>query len=232
MKASFALCVAGALSLYSNAFAQLPPITVTLGGLDEKGFIAPEYSFCAPAQKGHTQDGGNLNPEISWSDTPPTTRSYAVIAVDTEVPTDFTNAGKEGKTIPESMPRQDFYHWVLVNIPVAVTHIAKGAESDGFSKKGKSEQNSPYGLRGINDYAPFMATTPERKGVYAGYDGPCPPWNDERIHKYHFRVYALDVDTLPLTGAFTGKEAEAAIQQHTLATGEIVGLYTLNPSVK
>ena len=30
-------------------------------------------------------------------------------------------------------------------------------------------------------------------GDYYGYDGPCPPWNDELVHRYVFTLYALDV---------------------------------------
>jgi phosphatidylethanolamine-binding protein (PEBP) family uncharacterized protein len=31
---------------------------------------------------------------------------------------------------------------------------------------------------------------------YGGYDAPCPPWNDARLHHYHFIVYAIDAPTL------------------------------------
>jgi Raf kinase inhibitor-like YbhB/YbcL family protein len=74
--------------------------------------------------------------------------------------------------------------------------------------------------------------TGDMAGQYGGYDGPCPPWNDERAHRYTFKVYALDVPSLNLSGAFTGPEAEAAMQGHVLAEGEAVGLYTLNPDLR
>ena len=66
------------------------------------------------------------------------------------------------------------------------------------------------------------------KGIHGGYDGPCPPWNDERMHHYHFIVYALNVPTLGLTGAVDGKKAQAAMEGHILAQGEVVGTYTNN----
>ena len=34
-------------------------------------------------------------------------------------------------------------------------------------------------------------------GTYRGYDGPAPPWNDQRVHRYHFTLFALfDVGTV------------------------------------
>lgn len=220
-----------ALTLCSSAQAA-DVLSVTLEGIDENGYILPEYAFCIPDASGNVKDGPNHSVGLHWSKGHKDTKSYAIIAVDKDVPTKFDDAGKEGKTIPASMPRQDFYHWVLVNIPALVTEIPASTDSRELSKNGKSERQMPYGLRGINDYAAYMASNPERKGVYAGYDGPCPPWNDERIHHYHFKVFALNVEKLPLKGNFGGKEAMQVIKKHTLAMGEAVGKYTLNSMVK
>ncbi len=218
------------LALISNAQAA-PKLTVKAQGIAADGLLAPEYAFCIPADKGHVQNGPNKNIGLSWSKGPAGTKSYAIIGVDTEVPTVFDDAGKEGKTIPASMPRQNFYHWVLVNIPASTTSIAAGADSSSASKNGKAERQMSYGLRGINDYTRYMAQSPEHKGIYAGYDGPCPPWNDERMHKYHFKVFALDVEKLPVSKDFGGEEASQLVAKHSLASGEVVGNYTLNPSV-
>ena len=68
-------------------------------------------------------------------------------------------------------------------------------------------------------------------GDYGGYDGPCPPWNDERMHRYRFVVYALDVDTLGLSGRFTGGTLREAVAGHVLASAELSACYTLNPAV-
>jgi hypothetical protein len=68
------------------------------------------------------------------------------------------------------------------------------------------------------------------KGQYYGYDGPCPPWNDENIHHYHFTVYALNVDSLNLGTDFDGPAAMEAIEGKVLAQGEELGLYTQNPA--
>ncbi len=227
----FLYATAISLALCSAANAA-EPLRITADGIDADGFILPRHAFCVAAEEGHVKDGPNQNIGLQWSKGPKGTRSYAIVGVDVDVPTDFSNAGKEGKTIPASMKRQDFYHWVLVNIPPFATEIPASADSRELSKNGKSERQMPYGLRGINSYGPYMASNPERKGVYAGYDGPCPPWNDERVHNYHFRVYALGVEKLPVKGGFGGKEVMKAIKKHTLASGEVVGKYTLNPDLR
>ena len=69
------------------------------------------------------------------------------------------------------------------------------------------------------------------KGDYGGYDGPCPPWNDEIVHHYHFSVYALAVPSLGLSGRFSGPDALRALNPHVLAKGTWTGTYSLNPSV-
>ena len=68
-------------------------------------------------------------------------------------------------------------------------------------------------------------------GVYGSYDGPCPPWNDSIVHHYHFTVYALDVETLGLSGEFGGDDVRQAIEGHVLAQAEHVGTYSMNPAV-
>lgn len=206
-----------ALSLAASpAFA----LEVSLGGISNGDPIPPTFAYCMPNGSGKTQPGKNLNPQIRWSNAPAETKSFAVLVVDPDVPADFTDANKEGKTIPSGAPRQDFYHWVLVDIPATATSIKQGQDSSSVSETGKPVGKTPYGINGQNSYATFM------KGTFGGYDGPCPPWNDERVHNYHFRVYALDVESLGLSGNFTGKDAEAAIKKHTLDSGEAVGTFS------
>ncbi len=86
------------------------------------------------------------------------------------------------------------------------------------------------GVRGLNDYTKATAANDAMKGQYFGYDGPCPPWNDEIVHHYHFTVYALNVKTLNLAKDFDGPAAMDAIKGKVLAQGEELGLYTQNPA--
>jgi hypothetical protein len=205
--------------------AAVEQLKVSVDAIQNNGPIPAEYAFCVPSPRGHTTAGANKNPEITWSKGPAATKSYAIVVVDTDVPSVFDDADKEGKVIKESLPRQDFYHMVLVDIPASQNRLAMGADSSGITPKGKKPGATPYGLRGVNDY------TEDTAGTFGGYDGPCPPWNDERLHHYHFIVYAIDVPSLGLSGNFTGKDAQAATAKHTLAKGEVVGTYTQNPEL-
>ncbi len=54
--------------------------------------------------------------------------------------------------------------------------------------------------QGINDYTGWFAGDKDMAGNYFGYDGPCPPWNDELPHRYVFTLYALDVPRLGVGG--------------------------------
>lgn len=66
-------------------------------------------------------------------------------------------------------------------------------------------------------------------GTYCGYDGPCPPWNDDLVHRYVFTLYALDIERIPVEGTFTGQQVKSAIQGHILAEARLTGTYTLDP---
>jgi Raf kinase inhibitor-like YbhB/YbcL family protein len=215
-----ALLALSASFLSTTAFAQTAPMTVNVAGIENDKLIAEKFAFCAPDGKGKTKDGGNVNPAVSWSGAPAGTQSYAIIVVDKDVPAKFDDANKEGKIIAGDFPRQDFYHWALVDIPATLTGIAEGQDSEGLVPDGKPTGKTAYGINGQNDFASFL------KGTFGGYDGPCPPWNDERLHHYHFIVYALGVPSLGLKENFTGKQAMEAIDKHTLARGEMVGTFT------
>jgi len=206
-------------------------LKVTVGDGASGKAIPGQYAFCVPAQQGHVTLGADRNPKLSWSGAPKGTKSYAVIVVDPDVPSVPTNVNKEGKTIPKSLKRVNFYHWVLVDIPATVNALDEGADSDKVTPHGKPPGPAKLGLRGINDYTKWFASDEAMKGNYGGYDGPCPPWNDTIVHHYHFKVYALDVPSLKLSGNFDGPKALKAMKSHTLAKGESVGTYVLNPAM-
>ena len=126
--------------------------------------------------------------------------------------------------------RRDFYHWVLVDIPLNVTSIKEGADSHARVAHGKPATPSAAGVKGLNDYTKVMAANEAMKGRYYGYDGPCPPWNDDDVHDYHFTVYALSVSSLDLPKDFDGPAALDAMKGKILAQGDVVGNYTQNPA--
>jgi Raf kinase inhibitor-like YbhB/YbcL family protein len=195
--------------------------------------IPSEYAFCAPDPKSRVTLARNLNPDLQWSELPQGTKSLALICHDYDVPSKPDDVNKEGRTIPATLPRVDFFHWVLVDIPPALGRIRKGDFSNGVTPRGKPGPEGPHGTRqGLNDYTAWFDSDPEMKGNYFGYDGPCPPWNDEIPHHYVFTLYALDVARCPVSGVFKGPDVLAAIRGHVLAQATLTGLYTLNPAVK
>lgn len=225
------LAAVGMTASAAPALAKAQKLTVTIEGVANGKAIPADYAFCVPAQQGHVTLGPNKSPKISWTAGPPKTQSYAIIAVDTDVPSVATDVNKEDKTISSKLKRVKFYHWVLVDIPASVTSLDAGADSDGVTAGGKPPGPAKVGVRGLNNYTDWFATDDKMKGNYGGYDGPCPPWNDTRRHHYHFMVYALDEPSLGLTGNFRAPDVLKAMRRHMLAKGQATGVYALNPTV-
>ena len=98
-------------------------------------------------------------------------------------------------------PSGNWIHWVLFNIPVSVNRLPEnfhpGESVSGSIKNGRNDS----GL--------------------LGYSGPCPP---SGIHRYYFRVYALDV-VLKTDEGLSAAELEKSMEGHILATGELMGKY-------
>lgn len=194
------------------------------------GVIPVEFAFGRIDPKQHVALSDNRNPQLAWSDVPPGTRSFAVICHDYDVPSKPDDVNQEGREVPADLPRVDFYHWVLIDLPADCRSIAAGAHSEGVTPKGKSGPSAPDGGRhGINDYTAWFAADPDMAGDYYGYDGPCPPWNDSVLHHYVFTVHALGVEELRVPGRFTGADALKAINEHSLGQASITGTFTLNP---
>ena len=194
--------------------------------------IPGEFAFCIPNPDHHVCLGSNRNPQLAWSGAPAGTRSFAVICHDPDVPSKGDDVNQEGRGVPASLPRVDFFHWVLIDLPVAVNVLKEGEFSDDVTPRGKPGPQAPYGARqGINNYTDWFAGDNDMRGDYHGYDGPCPPWNDERMHHYTFTVYALSVPALVLPERYSVSDLRSAMAGHVLASASLTGRYTLNPAV-
>lgn len=192
--------------------------------------IPGRLAFCVPDAGSHVALSDNLNPHLAWSGAPDGTLSFALLCHDLDVPSRGDDVNQEGREVPAELPRVDFYHWLLLDIPAEQSEIAEGGHSVGVSARGKSGPEAPQGLRhGINDYTGWFAGDTAMAGDYYGYDGPCPPWNDSLEHRYVFTLYALDVAKLPVSGALTPANVLAALSGHVLASASLSGRYTLNP---
>jgi hypothetical protein len=195
--------------------------------------IPPAYAFGRPNPTTHVELSDNQNPHLAWSDLPAGTKSLVLICHDSDVPSRPDNVNKEGVSVPVSLPRVDFYHWVLVDLAPGAAPIRAGEFASGITPRGKSGPAGPRGARqGINDYTAWFAGDADMKGDYFGYDGPCPPWNDEIVHHYHFTLYATDLARCPVEGQFTGPDVLKAIQGHILGQARLTGTYAINPNLK
>ena len=106
--------------------------------------------------------GGNASPALSWSGTPAGTKSLVITVYDPDAP---TGSG--------------WWHWVVTDIPAAVTALPRGAGDPAGT-------GLPTGAKqGRTDFGT------------ASYGGPCPPQEDAP-HRYVFTVHALSVAHLPI----------------------------------
>ncbi|MEX0144526.1 putative kinase inhibitor protein [compost metagenome] len=193
------------------------------------GLMPADYAFAEIDPASRVRLAGNRNPHLAWDDVPNGTESLALFCIDPDAPQDASLANRDDQALPLTALRGDFYHWSLLDIPISMRVIAAGEFSSGITPRGKA---AATGLRqGINDYTGWFAGDAAMAGDYYGYDGPCPPWNDERIHHYIFRLYALDVPQLALPERFTGQQAHAALYGHILDEAQLVVAYSLNPEL-
>lgn len=195
--------------------------------------IAAKYAMGKPDSESHATFSDNISPHIGWSDLPEGTKSLVLICTDVDAPTKPDDVNQEGKTVPADLPRADFQHWVLVDLPPDGGDLQEGEFCKGVTPKGKDAKAGPRGTRqGLNDYTGWFSGDADMEGKYFGYDGPFPPWNDERVHNYRFTLFALDVERCPVEGEFTAKDVLDALDGHILGEAAITGSYTLNPDAK
>ena len=92
-------------------------------------------------------------------------------------------------------PVGTWVHWVVWNLPVE-----------------NIEEGSSKGVKGKNSWGRL------------GYGGPCPPPGNG-VHRYFFKVYALDAE-LGLGEGASKEELLKAMEGHILAKAELVGTYS------
>jgi Raf kinase inhibitor-like YbhB/YbcL family protein len=99
-------------------------------------------------------------------------------------------------------PRGTWLHWTLYNLPAEAVELDAGVPL---------LPELPSGARqGMTDFG------------RVGYGGPCPP--PGKPHRYFFRLYALGA-VLNLAPGVKRAELEAAMRDHVLATGTLMGTY-------
>lgn len=98
-------------------------------------------------------------------------------------------------------------HWSLYNIPANVTALPKGMAPTA------NPAGSAYGPNYMGQARPYL--------------GPRTPPGPK--HRYRFQVFALDT-TIPADPAITYDALVAAMKDHVLASGEVVGLGQVDPN--
>ena len=100
---------------------------------------------------------------------------------------------------------QPILHFTLFNIPAGLTKLDAGMTA--------SPAGSMYG--------------PDMRGAMRPYVGPRPPPGPK--HRYHFQVFALDT-ILQGDPAMTWDQMKAQIAGHVLASGQLIGLGSFDPT--
>ena len=97
-------------------------------------------------------------------------------------------------------PAGTWNHWLLWDVPASIHSLAQGFKS------------SQAGQSGTNDFGK------------TGYGGPCPP-KGHGPHRYYFKLYALDVETLNLRAGAKRADLDAALAGHILDQAQYFGRY-------
>ena len=101
-------------------------------------------------------------------------------------------------------PGRIWVHWVLFNIPA--------------------------NMRGLQEDLPTIGKNVDPNAIYVGnnssgsaaYQGPCPP---SGMHRYYFKLYALDTTISLLSGA-TKEQVLKEMNGHILAQAELLGTFS------
>jgi Raf kinase inhibitor-like YbhB/YbcL family protein len=180
-----ALCVIALLPVAAGAQTlrptgtptDLPKIHVTSSSFADGARQPRSVAFAACG-------GDNISPQLSWRGAPAGTKSFALTEFDRDAPTGV-----------------GFWHWLVVNIPPAVTSLKAGAALPAGAVAGMTDHGLP------------------------GYQGPCPPVGDIP-HHYLFTISALNVASLPSVNAdSTGPAVQMALRGHIIAQGTYTGTY-------
>ena len=100
-------------------------------------------------------------------------------------------------------PVGSWVHWVLFDIAADSRELGESLP--------KTDTIPGSAKHGITDF---------RK---VGYWGPAPP--PGKMHRYFFRLYAVDLAPLGLAAGATKKQVQRAIEGHVLGQAELVGTY-------
>ena len=182
-------------------------ILCLLGALLLLGLCGGSGWFCS-----ETRGGQAVNIELksaAFKEGAMIPKLYTCDGKNISPPLSWSGVPAEAKSVALIMddpdaPRGTLVHWVLFNIPPGTKGLAENAPRSPSLPNGAKH--------GANSWTKL------------GYGGPCPP---SGIHRYYFRVYALDT-VLTLRAGATKAQLLKAMERHILAEGQLVGRYKRN----
>jgi para-nitrobenzyl esterase len=203
MKVRIAIAAAGVIGLAAApaAFAQQPPATVEVG--------ASQLALVNVLAKGGARLGVTTPAFVTGADIPFENTQYK----GNVFPGLSWTAGPAGtKSYVVIMQDADglsrgapILHWTMNNIPANVTKL-----DAGMTAPPAGAQNGP-----------------NMRGASSPYMGPHTPAGPK--HRYHLQVFALDT-TLPDGSVTTYPLLIGAMNNHVLASGEVIGLGQVAPN--
>jgi Raf kinase inhibitor-like YbhB/YbcL family protein len=157
---------------------ELPSFSITSTDVTERSRLADI----------HASDS-DVSPQLAWSGFPDGTKSFVVSCFDPDAPTP-----------------SGYWHWTVVDLPVTVTELPRGA--------GAGDDSLPGGAFHVaNDV-----------GV-SGYSGAAPPEGD-REHRYYFVVHAVGEESLGVDASVTPTVVAFNLAFKALGRAILVGTYS------
>ncbi|NIP39126.1 MAG: YbhB/YbcL family Raf kinase inhibitor-like protein [Candidatus Dadabacteria bacterium] len=98
-------------------------------------------------------------------------------------------------------PRGTWVHWVIYNINPNADELPENIDANKTVQGGAIQGKNSWGT--------------------VGYGGPCPPGG---VHRYFFKIYALDTKTFAHPGA-TKEQLLESMSGHILDEGQLMGRY-------
>jgi hypothetical protein len=128
--------------LVSPAFSEQAKFTLSSPDIPKKGQMKDAQVF-----SGFGCSGQNISPALAWKNSPPETKSFALMVHDPDAP---TGSG--------------WWHWVVYNIPAKVSSLPAGAgKPDGsVLPQGAVQSNTDFGGPGYGGPCPPKGDKPHR----------------------------------------------------------------------
>jgi len=173
---------------------------------DARAFFRPTAYELLAADVQHLNDGMSFQLTVDgFADGAKIPSRFTCDGEDLSPPLRWTGEPPETKSFALIMDDPDapggtFNHWLVWDIPAYVHSLAETDEHASLAKSG------------TNDF---------RK---RGYGGPCPPQGGG-LHRYVFRLFAVDTPRLGLSPGANRSALDRALRQHALAETKYSGWY-------